>query len=69
MRLAPKSGDDGESEIADGDLPVIMRHPHDGIRYISSVFGEHDRVGADLSLCFDFLEHRSTYKVYLKCIL
>lgn len=69
MRMAPKSGDDEESEIADRDLPVTVGHPCDGLGYIPSVFGDHDRTGVGLSLCFDLLEHRSTYKMYIKYIL
>ena len=59
MRLAPKGGNDDESEIADGDLPIIMEHPSGGIGSISSVFREPDRVAADLFYYFDFLEHHN----------
>ena len=69
MRLAPKAGNDEESEIADGDLPIIIGDPSAGPGYISSVFREPERIAVDLSRYSDFLEHRGTHYMYLVYIL
>jgi hypothetical protein len=69
MRLAPKGGNDEESEVADGDLPIIMGHPYGGLGSISSVFSEPDRIAVDLSHYFNFLEHHMPYKMYFRYIL
>ena len=69
MRLAPQAGNDQESEIADGDLPIIIGDPSGGPGYISSVFRESDRIAVDLARYSDFLEHRGTHYMYLVYIL
>jgi hypothetical protein len=60
VRLAPEGGNDGECEIGDGDLPIIMGHPAGGLGSISPVLGEPDRVAVDLSRDSEFLEHHGT---------
>ena len=60
MRMAPKAGNDEESQVAKGDLPVITGNTCGGLRYISSVSGDQDRVVPDLSRYFESLEHPST---------
>ncbi len=57
MRLAPKAGNDEESEIADGDLPMVMRYSRSGFGWLSFVFGELDRAAVHLPDQFYFLAH------------
>jgi hypothetical protein len=47
MRLAPQGGNDEESEVADGDLPMVMRYSRDRFGWLSSVFRESDRAAVD----------------------
>ena len=60
MRFAPQGGNDEESEIADGDLPMVMRYPRGGLGWLSFVFGELDRAVVDLPEEFYFLAHHDT---------
>lgn len=61
MRLAAQAGNDEESEIADGDLAMVMGDPSEGPGYISSVFKESDRIAVDLSRYLDLLQHYGTH--------